>query len=113
MSITLILGIIWLHWLADFVLQSHWMASNKSKRNDALLIHICAYTACLLPFGWKWALLNGAMHMATDYVSSRVTSALWVRGRIHDFFVVIGLDQAVHMTCLFGTASLISPMFWP
>jgi len=27
---------LFMHYMGDFVLQSHWMASNKSKRNDAL-----------------------------------------------------------------------------
>lgn len=113
MNIELILTIVWLHWLADFVFQSHWMASNKSKRLDALLIHIAVYTATLCVLGWRWALLNGALHFITDFVTSRWSSRLWAKGEMHNFFVVIGLDQAIHLTCLMSTASLIDPVFWP
>jgi hypothetical protein len=42
------------------------------------------------------------MHFITDAITSRTTSYLWQKGERHWFFVVIGLDQAIHMTTLFG-----------
>lgn len=106
MSLYTVSLILAFHFVADFVLQSHWMASGKSKRwgmNLKMLSHIGVYTACLLPLGPLWALTNGVAHYATDIVSSQGTSALWKRGEIHWFFVVIGADQLVHVLCLLWT----------
>jgi hypothetical protein len=41
-------GLLSVHWLGDFVLQTRWQSQNKSKRVDALLRHIAIYTAILL-----------------------------------------------------------------
>jgi Protein of unknown function (DUF3307) len=74
------------HWVADFVCQTHWQASNKSKNNDALVRHVAAYTAILgvvsiILFGrigFLYAVLNGILHLATDYVTSRISSRLFM-----------------------------------
>ena len=95
--------ILCFHFVADFVLQSHWMAMGKSRRwgmNWQMVSHIAVYTAFLLPLGPVWALANGAAHYATDIVSSRATTALYKRNEIHWFFVVVGADQLVHVLCL-------------
>lgn len=109
------IALLAVHWLADFVLQSHWQASNKSKRMDALLRHVGTYTAVLfvaLPLiapraGYQaWIIFcatNGALHLATDYFTSRWTSALWAKQQTHNFFVVVGLDQLIHQVTLYGT----------
>lgn len=118
------------HWLGDFVLQTHWMASNKSKDNVALTAHalvyglvtaagLCAALIVMLPFssrfdprwmGWVVLLLviNTALHWVTDYETSRHSSRLfgqWLKdmratGHLHDFFVMIGFDQLVHRVAM-------------
>ena len=105
-------AIIWLHFVADFVMQSHYVASNKSKNNRVLLYHVCVYGAPLaLVFGWKYGLINAALHFGTDYVTSRLSGKMWRAERVHDFFVVIGADQAVHLMCLVATMPLIT-LWW-
>lgn len=34
------------HMVGDYIAQTGWMAANKMKRADALLIHVLCYTAC-------------------------------------------------------------------
>lgn len=76
--------ILAIHYVADFLLQTHWQASNKSKNNVALLEHVGVYTAVLglgtvfmfgltaQWFGFVW--INGMLHFGTDYVTSRISA---------------------------------------
>ena len=107
--------LIFTHWIADFVCQTDDMAKNKSSSNKWLGKHILAYMGVLSVFaiaaGWTipgkywmtFVIVNGAAHFAIDFVTSRITSSLWKQQRVHDFFVVVGLDQALHMATLYYT----------
>lgn len=123
--LTLPLSIIVIHFLADFVCQSDWMALNKSKHWDPLVIHGLAYTFCfwLCDFSWPFLCVTFVTHTLTDALTSRATSKLWFitlgeqvdspnldyptfefarvfpRKR-HWFFVMIGFDQLIHYTTL-------------
>lgn len=97
------LAIVWLHWLGDFVFQTDKMAINKSSSSAWLGIHSVVYGVFLLPLGVEFALLNCAIHGLVDAITSNITKRLWAKGDRHNFFVVIGLDQAIHLTTLFYT----------
>jgi hypothetical protein len=111
----MIYALIFTHWLADFVCQTDEMAKNKSKSNRWLVKHILAYMAVLSIFAivagfnipsnfWmSFVLINGVAHFIIDYFTSRLSSACWAKGEVHNFFVVIGFDQALHMSTLYGT----------
>src|SRR5689334_4686122 len=85
----LFLILLAVHWIADFVCQTHWQASNKSKNNVALMRHVGIYTlvlgaASFVLFGIsdvpRWAVFvaaNGALHFITDYFTSRWSSRLF------------------------------------
>jgi hypothetical protein len=103
MTYATIMLLLSVHFVADFVLQTDWMALNKSTRWWPLTVHILVYSACLIPFGLLFALVNGCAHFVTDAVSSRATSYLWGLKKRHLFFVVIGLDQLAHYAILFWT----------
>lgn len=104
--------ILFLHFIGDFVLQSDWMAQNKSKSWFPLTVHIFVYGAALR-VGLQsfdsglYVLVNALAHYLIDTVTSRWTSALWKEGKVHWFFVVIGADQFAHVALLLGTISLI------
>lgn len=101
------------HWIADFVCQTDWQAKNKSKNNSALLRHVLVYTMILAfvsvffagpePLWMFFVLTNGALHLTTDWITSRINSHLWEQKRVHDFFVSVGFDQLIHQICLIGT----------
>lgn len=98
--------IIWLHFFADFILQSDWMAINKSENLNALVLHGLVYGLPFLYFGWYYACLNAGCHMAVDAITSNITKRLWLAEKRHWFFVVIGLDQAIHLSVLIATVGI-------
>lgn len=122
----IILALLTIHFVADFLLQTDWMALNKSKSNKALLTHTGVYALCFVPFGLQLALITLVLHTLTDYVTSRMTSRLWFfdgdasygidangwvkqrpNGKRHWFFVMIGLDQLLHAWQLILTAHFL------
>lgn len=117
--------LLWLltaHFIGDFVLQSHWMALNKSKANWPLFVHVCVYTATIslamliiqyvqgyanLELLGSLVCLNFVAHFVTDWVTSRINSWLWKAKEVHWFFVGVGADQLIHMWTLGVTAFLL------
>lgn len=123
------ISLLGLHFLGDFLLQSDWMALNKSKSWLALYLHVLVYSLCFLPFGMAFVGITFLLHFLTDAITSRITSRLWFiehlpmgdglikvlrstygyevnpfvasfNNKRHWFFVVIGLDQLIHFACL-------------
>jgi len=98
-----LLIIIWLHFIADFLFQPRQIAENKGKDLRVLILHCCMYSVLFFWFGWKYALLNSTLHFIIDFHSSRAINYFWGRGNKWAGFAVIGLDQALHYTCLLTT----------
>lgn len=114
-QLILFIALLICHWIADFICQSHWMATNKSKDNIALTLHILTYISVFAVFSlfllnftnissiFCFLLVNFVLHFITDYITSRETSKLWKSKNIHNFFVLVGLDQLIHQVTLAGT----------
>ena len=112
MDIYIIIGILFFHWLADFVFQGDEMAKNKSKNIKWLLYHILIYYLIMLVFtlfimvnyygifSFIWVLINTFLHFIIDYITSKINKYLWNNKMIHEFFVSIGFDQFLHITFL-------------
>ena len=108
-----LVALLTVHWIADFLCQTRWMAENKSKRIDALSAHVATYSvvlglAALVLFGASinliWFILaNAVLHFVTDFFTSRATTALWQQQNVYGFFAVIGLDQLLHQFALAAT----------
>lgn len=102
-----VIALIWMHFIADFILQTDKMALNKSTSNSWLAFHVAIYSLPFLWFGWKFAIFNGLAHFITDWITSRGTSFLWKKQERHWFFALIGLDQAIHMSTLILTLKIL------
>ena len=104
-----IMYIMLVHWVADFVMQTAEMVKGKSSSNRWLLAHTSTYTIVMavLTLNPIYALVNGVLHTVVDYITSRWSSKLWVKGDVHNFFVVIGLDQLIHVVTLIATYKLL------
>lgn len=102
--------LLFVHFIADFVLQTDWQAKNKSKSLVALGKHVSVYTltlgvASLFLFGisinvFIFILVNGILHFVTDFFTSRMSSHYFSRQDWHTGFIVVGFDQFVHQITL-------------
>lgn len=104
-SVFTLLAIMAFHWFADFVCQTHWQAVNKSSNNEALTRHVVVYSVVMIIpaflFGsFVWFLINGILHWITDYYTSRVSSHFFKKQDYHNGFVIVGIDQFIHLACL-------------
>lgn len=116
-----VIFVLFLHFLADFALQTHWQASNKSTNEPALLKHVSVYTifvtlGIFLVYGLPsthaviillFPVLVFVLHFVTDLISSKEVSRLFKEDNYHDGFVVIGMDQLAHFIQLFGLLALM------
>lgn len=116
-NIYIVLGILFFHWIFDFVFQTEKEACNKSTSWEYLLDHTITYSLCWgLPIliyiaaSHKYSPLvlllipiTFLLHTATDYYTSRVNKILWDNKETHNFFVSIGFDQFLHFTQLLLT----------
>lgn len=103
MSIEVLIGLIVSHFVGDFLLQSDEIAKTKSKSNTALGTHVLLYGIPFLWMGVWFYVITVLLHSMVDYITSRWSSYMYSRD-VHWFFVIIGLDQMIHMLSLVGVA---------
>lgn len=112
--------LFFLHWVGDFVLQHRWMANNKSHNRWALMLHCLVYSATLagglywlrpeyvtLPEFGLFIFFNLCAHYLTDSITSKITAYLYSKQQFYLFFVVIGLDQLIHISTLLLSCQFI------
>ena len=102
-----IIAIVWLHAIGDFIFQTRWMATNKSKNHNALSLHCITYMIPLFFISWQFAIINGILHYPIDYMSSQLTTHYYQKENERMFFNVIGIDQAIHFTILLLTYTFL------
>ncbi len=105
-SLSKVLTILVVHFLADFCLQTHDQATMKSTSNKFLGYHVGTYSLIwfiasygLLGDWWSafwFAMTTFSLHFWTDYVTSRLTKHYFGKQDYHNGFVVVGFDQILH-----------------
>jgi hypothetical protein len=71
------------HAIGDYIIQSDWMATEKTKRTWAALVHVVTYTLVFLPITTSWPAL--AVICGTHFVIDRWRLAryvIWLRNGI-------------------------------
>ena len=119
------------HYAGDFLFQTREMAENKSRSIMVLLDHVFVYTRTLgsiiigtfiaallifpgfltifmLPMIGAYMIINGVLHFAVDYVTSKVSAYYFRVDNMKAFWNTIGFDQFLHASCLIGTAALLT-----
>lgn len=114
--------ILIIHYLFDFVFQSEWMAKNKSKELNPLMLHICVYSmglVLMMMFNihlfvnvpiyvlnlWFWT--NLTAHFLTDFISSTISAHFFSNNKTRYGFLTVGLDQLIHYLTIFYTLLLL------
>lgn len=100
------------HLVADWVLQTDWMARNKLRlRHPAAWTHASIHAVCLsLALGWQAGLILAIVHMLID---TRVPVDWWMRvvkkcKQVPETaFVGIWLDQTLHIICIAAWVALV------
>jgi hypothetical protein len=119
-SISIIIFILIIHFLADFCLQTNDQALLKSKDLKHLQRHVLNYSLvwflasyCLLG-SWLLALsfacATYSAHILTDYITSRIGKPFWESKDYHTGFVVVGADQVAHYLQLIYTYKILSEL---
>lgn len=98
--------VLLVHYVADFHLQTAWMAENKWQGGWALWTHVAVYALCWFWLGAPFVLITFVTHGLTDFVTSKITHALAERKAWHWFFCVVGADQLLHYGTLAWTLHL-------
>ena len=118
-ELTFILVLLAIHFVADFMLQPQAVAIKKSHSILALLTHVRSYTfstgIMLLIYVWlvpslrsqltlisifQYVVLVGLSHCLVDMFTSKVSKYFYNKNDLHNFFVIIGLDQFLHQATI-------------
>lgn len=105
-DIKILFYILLIHFLADFVLQTSEQAVKKSHDFGHLTYHVLTYSLVwLLASGMlfdrfihmlAFCLITYYLHLATDFVTSKLSSHFFKKKDFHNGFVIVGADQLLH-----------------
>ena len=106
------------HVIADFVLQTSWMATGKDAKTGwalPLLVHCAIHGALaiaillvLAPRFWFLGLVDFVVHLIIDRAKGFCVSTFNVTQESQWFWWLIGIDQALHHLTGFGLAVVLA-----
>ena len=117
-SFSTLIFILLIHFLADFGLQTHDLATKKSTDIIWLTYHVAVYSlrwlfASFVYFGDIWlslvfTIVTFILHWITDFLTSRIGKPFWDKQDFHNGFVVVGFDQVLHYIQLVVTLLMLT-----
>lgn len=120
-SIPILFYLLLVHFLADFVCQTHKQATRKSTSNKYLFYHVFTYSIIWIPAIFVLtsslviSLLFGGitfiLHFITDWITSRLTKHYREKEDFHNFFIIIEADQMLHRAQFIFTYLLLLQYF--
>lgn len=119
----ILLYFLFLHWLGDFVIQTRWMADNKSRKWEALCLHVFVYcfivtvgVGATMLFRYdnlcRFAMINFIAHLVVDSITSWASKMALALDKTHWFFAIVGADQFAHAATIIITAELLLGKVW-
>ena len=106
------------HLVADFFLQTSWMANGKEQPHGwlkPLLAHVAVHAVAteiiflaLAPLYWWMGLVDFAIHFAIDRCKGLLNRAFDTDPTKTGFWWLIGIDQTLHHLTHFGFALIIA-----
>jgi hypothetical protein len=111
----LLLALATKHFVADFLLQTHWMALGKESRHGwgaPLAVHVLCHaclTLCIAlvvaPRLWWLALVDLAIHASVDRAKGLIGSQCGWNPTKFQYWWLLGLDQFLHQITNIGLAA--------
>lgn len=98
-----LVGILFLHWFSDFILQTREMAERKSHSIKWLTYHVVIYSLPFLLLNPIFGVITFITHWITDFITSKVSSSFYKKGNNKGFWAIIGFDQFIHTITLLFT----------
>lgn len=109
----ILLLILLIHFIADFMFQTHEQAINKYKLGRYLFFHVYIYSFTWFITIWIlygrfdaavfFGLATFIFHGITDAITSNCTKYYFDKKDFHNGFVIVGIDQILHYLQLYLT----------
>ncbi len=106
------------HVVADFLLQTHWMAAGKDRAKGwalPLLVHCLIHgvlttliVVAIAPRLWFIGLIDFAIHITIDRAKGFIVAHFHVTPNHAAFWWLIGIDQALHHLTGFALAIVLA-----
>lgn len=101
MDYTIIILLLFLHYISDFLFQTRHIAETKSKSLKSLSIHCGLYSILfILTVGPIYGILNMVLHFIVDFTTSKFTTYFYQKEDMKMFWNIIGFDQLLHAIIL-------------
>ncbi len=110
LELLLVLQILFAHWVSDFVLQSHWMATNKSHNWSALAAHVGTYTVSMAAIMLIFVVAN--VYINTDHTGFDAVLLAFFPVAVGYFIVVWAVINGVLHFITDAITSRITAKLW-